>query len=272
MIYYSLSTLMWLGCKKILIVSRPDQIALFAKLLGDGASFGISIEYAAQTEALGIPHALLSSKDWINRHPEEEQIALMLGDNLFYGESLINLLKSFSSLGHYNQHQARILGYHVRNPEDYGVAIIEDGKLVDMVEKPKGLTNGLAIPGLYMLDRRAIPFAESLRPSRRGELEIVDLLRCYFARNELVLLPLGRGVAWFDTGTPGSLLQAAQFIASIQERQGLKIACLEEVAFRQGFITHKQLEELSEKVSSGDYRHYLMDLASESSLDPIIQI
>ena len=253
MIYYPLSVLMLAGIREIMIIVRPDDLAQFQSLLGDGKQWGIYIEYATQTEPRGIPDAYLIAKDFLSGKPS----TLILGDNLFYGQSLhLTLQKSIRDM-----RGATIFAYPVSDPERYGVITLDtDKKPVKIVEKPKDSISNLAIPGLYIFDQRAVELALNLKPSERGEIEITDIINRYLQIGDLEVEVFSRGVAWFDSGTSESLLQAATYVHSLQSRQGQGIACLEEVAYRMGYIDVNAVEIAYNKMQSSSYGEYLKTL------------
>lgn len=257
MIYYPLATLLDAGIRDVLLISTPSELPRFEALLGDGSQFGMTISYAEQAEPNGIAYAILIGKEFSRGEP----VALILGDNIFYGNMhLDEIVASFES-------GAVAFGYPVRNPQRYGVVELDaDDNVVSMVEKPTHPRSNLAVPGLYLYDGKAAELAESLTPSARGELEITSLNTAYLDRGELKVVRLARGIAWLDSGTHESLLQAANFIATIEERQGLKIACLEEIAFRSGYITESEFSELIDAMPNSGYRDYLEGVAAEFSL------
>jgi glucose-1-phosphate thymidylyltransferase len=254
MIYYPLATLMLAGIREVLLISTPSDVPRFQSLLGDGSQWGISLEYAVQPQPNGIAQAFLIGE----RFCAGQEVALILGDNLFYGVMRLDeVVREFRS-------GATIFGYPVRDPQRYGVVEFDEaGKVVSLVEKPQQPRSNLAVPGLYLYDRHVVERTRALRPSARGELEITDLNRAYLERGELRALRLGRGIAWLDTGTHESLLEAANFIAAIETRQGLKIACLEEIAFRQGYLDAAGLERTVRAMPSSPYRDYCARLLEE---------
>ncbi len=253
MIYYPLSTLMLAGIREILVISTPQDLPRFQELLGDGSWLGLSINYAEQPRPEGIAQALVISREFLAGGPS----CLILGDNIFYGHGLPEILRATARL----ERGAVIFGYWVKQPEHYGVVEFDaDGQAIALEEKPASPRSHWAIPGLYFYDGRAPDLAASLRPSARGELEITDLNRRYLDLGELRVERLGRGFAWLDTGTHESLLQAANFIRTLEERQGLKVACLEEIAWRQGYITASELEKLAAGMANNSYGAYLLDL------------
>ena len=254
MICYPLATLMLGGLRDVLIISTPKDLPMLQDYLGDGARLGIRIEYAAQPKPEGIAQAFLIGADFLR----DSGASLILGDNIFYGN--LDFYREALAL----EHGACIFGYQVRDPERYGVVEFgPDGRALSLEEKPKQPKSNFAIPGLYVYDENVVEFTRQLRPSARGELEITDLNLVYLQRNALHVKPLGRGMAWLDTGTQTSLLEAGNYIATIEHRQGLKIACLEEVAFRMNFIDQAQLEKLIETLPKGEYREYLRLVSAE---------
>jgi len=257
MIYYPLTTLMLAGIRRVLVITTPHDRAAFEHLLGDGARWGMEIEYAVQPSPEGLAQAFLIGERFIDGDP----CALVLGDNLFYGHGLSGLLEEAGTL----EHGASVFGYYVKNPSDYGVAEFDaDGVVVGLEEKPAAPKSHYAVAGLYFYDERVVSMAARLTPSPRGELEITDLNRLYLEDASLRLVKLGRGVAWLDTGTPEALLQASNFIQTIETRQGLQVACPEEVAFRRGWIDGRRLTELAEPLLKTAYGRYLAELAGEA--------
>jgi glucose-1-phosphate thymidylyltransferase len=255
LIYYPLSTLMLAGIREILLISTSSDIGGFQKLLGDGSRLGLSIDYARQARPDGIAQALLIAREFLGRAP----CALILGDNIFYGQGLRPMLEAAAR----QDCGATIFAYPVRDPEHYGVVELDaEGRPISIVEKPAQPRSNLAVPGLYFYDSSAVEIAAGLMPSARGELEITDVNRAYLERGELRVQPFSRGFAWLDTGTPDSLLDAANFVALIEKRQGLKIACLEEVAFREGLLTRDHLLSLAGEMKC-DYGRHLTDLANQ---------
>jgi glucose-1-phosphate thymidylyltransferase len=255
MIYYPLSMLMLAGIREILIISTPEALPLFRDLLKDGSQWGLKFEYAEQAEPRGLADAFLVGRDFIGDSP----VCLTLGDNIFYGEGMMSLLQSCASL----KDGAMIFGYKVHDPERYGIVDFDEHEnVLSIEEKPKKSKSNWAVPGIYFYDHQVVKIAESLKPSPRGEIEITDLNRIYLNRKQLKIKLFGRGVAWLDAGTHESLLQAASFIQTIQERQGLMISCPEEIAFRMGFIDHEQLFKLGQELSSNSYGQYLLDVAN----------
>ena len=261
MIYYPLSTLMLSGIRDFLIITTPEDQTLFKKLLGDGSQIGISIIYKIQKNPKGIAEAFLIGEDFIKGHSS----ALILGDNLFYGNELIEKLKQNNEN---NNKGATVFAYPVSNPEDYAVAEIGfNGEILTIEEKPKKPRSKYAITGLYFYDDSVIERAKKIIPSNRGELEITDIQKDYLESGELKVEQLGRGMAWLDTGTCESLNEASSFVRTIENRQGLKIGCPEEVAYRMGFISKSQLETLAYPLLKSGYGKYLMSLLNEDSSD-----
>jgi glucose-1-phosphate thymidylyltransferase len=261
MIYYPLSTLMLAGIRTILIISTPSDLPLFRELLGDGSQWGLEFTYAEQATPNGIAEAFLIGRDFIGG----DRVALVLGDNLFYGGGLRLVLQRAVD----RQVGATIFAYSVRDPQRYGVVQLRaDGTVVDIEEKPERPKSSLAVTGLYFYDNDVVNIARALAPSGRGELEITDVHREYLRRGELVVEPLSRGVAWLDTGTHESLLDASNFIEVVENRQGLKIGCIEEIACRCGFIDPMQLVALAEPLRQSQYGDYLMRVATELADKP----
>ena len=257
MIYYPLSVLMVAGIREILLISTPDDLPIFRKILGDGSHLGLSFFYAEQPRPEGLAQAFIIGESFIGQDP----VCLMLGDNIFYGPGLSKILRRAAQL----TRGGLIFGYMVRDPERYGVVEFDsEGKVTGIVEKPKNPKSQYAVPGLYFYDNDVVNIARELKPSYRGELEITDVNLAYLKRNDLRVELLGRGFAWLDTGTHEALQQAASYVQAIQERQGLKVACLEEIAFRLGYIDSEQLENLASKYLKNDYGQYLMEIARES--------
>jgi glucose-1-phosphate thymidylyltransferase len=254
MICYPLATLMLGGLREVLIISTSKDLPMLEDYLGDGSRFGIRIEYAAQSKPDGIAQAFLIGADFLG----DAGASLILGDNIFYGK--LDFYREALAL----ERGACIFGYQVRDPERYGVVEFgPDGRAISLEEKPKDPKSHFAIPGLYVYDNRVVEFCHGLKPSARGELEITDLNSLYLERNELHVKLLSRGMAWLDTGTQTSLLEAGNYIATIEHRQGLKIACLEEAAFRMGFIEQAQLERIVDDLPKGEYREYLRLVCAE---------
>jgi glucose-1-phosphate thymidylyltransferase len=257
MIYYPLSVLMLAGIREILVITTPTDRPLFERLLGDGSPFGLRLSYAAQPEPAGLAQAFLIGADFLGDAPS----ALILGDNLFYGHDLVKSLRAASA----HARGATIFGYHVANPTAYGVVeFAANGAVRSLEEKPAQPKSNYAVPGLYFYDGDAVRLTRRLKPSKRGELEITDLNRLYLQQRKLRVELLGRGTAWLDTGTHDSLLDAAQFVQVIEQRQGLKIACLEEIAFHQKWITRAQLEQQITRHGHSAYGAYLRGLLKGS--------
>ncbi len=249
MVYYPLSTLMLAGIDRVLLISTPEDISGYERLLGDGRQLGLQIQYAVQPNPEGLAQAFLIGREFVGG----DSVALALGDNIFYGQSFQRMLTAAAAAGP----GATVFAYAVKDPSRYGVVELDsDGRPTSLVEKPPQPKSKYAVTGLYFYDNQVLDIAAGLRPSARGELEITDVNREYLNRGQLHVQLLGRGFAWLDTGTPESLLQAANFIETIELRQGLKIACLEEVAYRKGFITAQQLQALAEALRN-DYGDYL---------------
>ncbi len=256
MIYYPLSTLMLAGIREVLVISTPRDTPRLRELLGDGDHWGISIEYAVQSEPGGIAQAFVIGRGFLGGGPS----CLVLGDNLFHGAGLTGLLQNAARL----QHGGLIFGYRVKDPGRYGVVEFDGaGRAVSIEEKPEKPRSCFAVPGLYFYDGQAAEIATGLRPSKRGELEITDLNRAYLERGQLEVAKLARGIAWLDTGTHESLLDAAQYIQTIERRQGLKVGCPEEVAFRMGLIDASRLERLANGLGRNDYSAYLLSLLEQ---------
>jgi glucose-1-phosphate thymidylyltransferase len=254
MIYYPLSTLMLAGIRDILIITTPDDLPRFRQLLGDGTELGVRFEYAEQARPEGLAQAFLIGADFI----AGERVALVLGDNLFFGQGWSQLVKSIAA----EQSGATIFAHYVRDPERYGVVEFDgDGRAIGIEEKPSTPRSNFAVPGLYFYDRDVTARARTLRPSARGELEITDLNASYLRDGQLSVRQLGRGIAWMDTGTHQSLLQAANFVEAIEERQGLMIGSIEEVAFRMGFIDAASLRQLAQSSAKSSYGQYLLAVA-----------
>jgi glucose-1-phosphate thymidylyltransferase len=253
MIYYPLSTLMLAGIREILIISTPQDLPLFYRLLGDGSQLGIKLVYEEQPRPEGLAQAFIIGREFIG----DDTVALILGDNIFYGESLSEKLQDASQL----TTGGIVFGYQVNDPERYGVMEFDDqGKVTSIEEKPQQPKSNYAVTGLYFYDNQVVGIASQLEPSPRGELEITDVNKIYLKQGQLKVEELGRGVAWLDTGTHESLLQASAFVETIEQRQGLKIACIEEVAYRMGYISKKQILFLSEDLQKNGYGKYLLQI------------
>lgn len=258
MIYYPLSTLLLAGIREILIISTPQDQPAFQRLLGDGSQWGVSFSYAQQPSPDGLAQAFIIGKDFIG----DSSVALALGDNIFYGHGFAEQLRRAAL----RTSGATVFGYRVKDPERYGVVEFDkDGKAIGLVEKPKNPKSNYAVTGIYFYDNSVVDIAHNLKPSPRGELEITDVNIAYLERNQLAVERLGRGMAWLDTGTHESLLQACNFIQTLQERQGLMVACVEEIAFIRGFISREELAALAEKYQKSSYGQYLQRLATDSS-------
>jgi glucose-1-phosphate thymidylyltransferase len=258
MIYYPLATLMSAGIREFLIITTPRDQAAFQDLLGTGAQWGLSFDYMVQAIPNGIAQALILGEAFLGGAPS----ALILGDNIFYGANLTTLLQSASK----RESGATVFGYYVQDPERYGVMQFDaQGKVTDLMEKPKSPPSNYAVTGIYFYDARAPGLAKSLAPSARGELEITDLNRAYLKLGDLHVERLGRGTAWLDTGTHNSLLDAGVFVRIIEERQGLKVACVEEIAWRSGFIDTSHLVKLAEPLAKSGYGEYLLRIVKEST-------
>ena len=258
MIYYPLTTLMLAGIRDILIINTPHEQALFQKLLGDGSQWGINLTYAVQPDPGGLAQAYLIGEKFVDNHPS----CLILGDNIYHGSGLANLLAKADS----RDQGATVFGYRVNDPERYGVAEFDEtGKVIDLEEKPENPRSNYAVTGLYFYDNQACNIAKNLAPSPRGELEITDLNKVYLQQSELMVELMGRGYAWLDTGTHDSLTDASNFIATIEKRQGIKIACPEEIAFHKNWITVEQVEKLAHPIRKNGYGQYLLSLVDEHS-------
>lgn len=254
MIYYPLSTLMMAGIRDILIITTADDLELFKKLLSDGSQLGCQFSYAVQQEPNGLAEAFIIGKEFIGR----SKVVLILGDNIFYGTGLEKLLNENT-----DPDGGIIYGYHVNDPNRYGVVAFDNaGQAISIEEKPQKPKSNYAIPGIYFYDNEVIEIAASIKPSERGELEISDVNKAYLEQGKLHVSILDKGIAWLDTGTFSSLMQASQFVQVIEERQGLKIGCIEEVAFRQGYINTEQLQRLAAPLLKSGYGAYLMNLIS----------
>ena len=253
MIYYPLSTLMLAGIRDILLITTPHDQALFKTLLGDGSKLGLNLQYEIQPEPKGLAQAFTIGEKFIGKDP----CSLVLGDNIYYGVGLRLMLENAASL----TDGAMVFGYYVKDPERYGVAEVDkSGKVLSLEEKPKNPKSNYAVTGLYFYDNNVIEIAKSIKPSHRGELEITDVNKAYLEAGKLKLQMMGRGMAWLDTGTHESLLEASNFIATIEHRQGLKVACIEEIAWRKGYIDDSQIEKLAAPMLKNQYGQYLMDL------------
>ena len=256
MIYYPLSVLMLAGIREILIISTPEDLPKFKHLFGDGAQLGLSFSYEEQPHPEGLAQAFIIGRDFIGADP----VCLILGDNIFQGHSLQKILRKAVTL----EKGALIFGYRVRDPERYGVVEFDDsGKVINIEEKPEKPKSNFAVPGLYIYDNTVVDIAADLKPSPRGELEITDVNRAYLRAGNMRVELLGRGFAWLDTGTHEALAQASAFVQAIQDRQGVKISCVEEIAYRLGYINTGQLKKLAKNLLKNDYGQYLMEIAAE---------
>ncbi len=257
MVYYPLSTLMLAGIRDILIVSTPHDLPLFRQLLGDGSKWGVTFDYVEQSSPDGLPQAFLLGEDFIGSN----DVALILGDNIFYGYNFPGMLKAAVE-----RSGSTVFAYPVRDPERYGVVEFDENKkAVSLEEKPDIPRSNHAVTGLYFFDNKIVEIAKGLKPSSRGELEILDTVRPYMEAGELHVQELGRGFAWLDTGTHDSLLEAGTFVETLEKRQGLKISCVEEIAWRKGFISTEQLREQGESLKKNEYGQYLLRLVAEES-------
>ncbi|HET7562722.1 MAG TPA: glucose-1-phosphate thymidylyltransferase RfbA [Rhodanobacteraceae bacterium] len=256
MIFYPLSVLMLAGIREVLVINTPHEQAMFQRLLGDGSQWGIRIEYAVQPSPDGLAQAFLIGREFISGQPS----CLILGDNIFYGHGLTQLLQRASA----RERGATVFGYWVRDPERYGVAEFDkDRRVIGLEEKPAKPKSNYAVTGLYFYDERVCDFAAQLKPSARGELEITDLNRCYLEDGSLMLEQLGRGYAWLDTGTHESMMEAGNYIATVENRQGLKVCCPEEIAFQSGWIDAQQVRELAKPLAKTGYGQYLLQMIEQ---------
>jgi glucose-1-phosphate thymidylyltransferase len=256
MVYYPLSSLMLAGIREILVISTPQDLQSFQRLLGDGADFGLEISYAAQPSPEGLAQAFRIGRDFVGA----DRVALALGDNVFYGHGFPELLRTAAA----RERGATVFAYHVRDPERYGVVeLAPDGRALSLEEKPARPRSPWAVTGLYFYDARVLDVAAELQPSPRGELEITDVNRAFLEWGELHVAKLGRGIAWLDTGTHESLLQAAEFIAAVESRQGLKVACLEEIAFRMGWLAGERVLAAADGLGRTEYADYLRRIVAE---------
>jgi len=256
MVYYPLSMLMLAGIREILVISSPEDLPAFQRLLGDGNQWGLAFSYAQQTQPRGLADAFIIGRDFVG----EDHVSLILGDNIFFGTGLWDQLKQAAQL----REGALVFAYPVRDPERYGIIEFDkDERVISIEEKPRKPRSSFAVPGLYFYDNQVLELAAHLKPSRRGELEITDINRIYLQKGQLRMQQLGRGIAWLDAGTHETLLQAANFVQSVEERQGLMIGCPEEIAYRVGFINQQQLQDLARKLRHNSYGDYLLRLADE---------
>ncbi len=256
MIYYPISVLMLAGIRDILIISTPEDLPAFENLLGDGSQWGLSFSYVEQPRPEGLAQAFIIGKHFIGK----DRVCLILGDNVLYGHGLPQVLQRAVRL----EKGGVVFGYRVRDPERYGIVQFDDkGKVLSIEEKPSQPKSHYAVPGLYFFDNQVIEIAENLKPSPRGELEITDVNRAYLSRGELKVEILGRGFAWLDAGTHDSLLEASAFIETIEKRQGLKVSCVEEIAYRMGYINTEQLSQLAQSLNGNGYGRYLLDILED---------
>lgn len=256
MVYYPLATLMQAGIQEILIISTPEEIHRFENLLGDGANFGVSISYKVQPSPDGLAQAFILAEEFL----DASAAALVLGDNMFYGHELTKSLQNANA----QTDGGTVFGYHVANPRAYGVVEFDDsGTAISIEEKPEVPKSNYAVPGLYFFDERVVEFAKNVQPSARGELEITDVIDQYLQRGDLKVEIMGRGTAWLDTGTHDDLLAAANFISTIEKRQGLKVNCPEEVAYRNGWLSEEKLREIAKPLCKSGYGEYLLNLIEE---------
>ena len=254
MIYYPLSTLMLSGIREILIISTPEHLPVYKKMLGDGSHLGLDISYEVQEEPKGLAHAFIIGEEFIG----DDNVSLILGDNIFYGQNFSKILRRAADL----EEGATIFGYYVKDPSSFGVVEFDENKKVlSLEEKPDNPKSSYAVPGLYFYDNTVVEKAKRIEPSDRGELEITDINKLYLEEEQLMVEHFGRGMAWFDAGTHDGLLEAATFVEAIQKRQGLYIACIEEIAYRLGYINSKQLQELAQPLLKTNYGKYLMELS-----------
>ena len=254
LIYYPLSVLLLAGIREILVISTPDDLPMYKKLLGDGSRLGISLTYKVQERSRGLADAFIVGEEFVGN----DSVCLILGDNVFYGTNLSSILWQAMA----NEHGATIFGYLVHDPRAFGVVEFDENhKVLSIEEKPQRPKSNYAVPGLYIYDNRVIEIAKNVKPSARGEIEITSVNNAYLEMGELNVVLLKRGMAWLDTGSPKGMLQAAEFVETIQERQGFYVSCIEEIAWRRGFITTEQLLELGEELYMTDYGQYLIEIA-----------
>ena len=256
LIYYPLSVLMLAGIREILIISTPEDIPVFERLLGDGSSLGVRFTYKVQDQPRGLADAFILGEDFIG----DDNVCLILGDNVFYGQDLTRVLNKASAV----KEGAVIFGYPVKDARSFGVVEFDENKkVISIEEKPKYPKSNYAVPGLYFYDNRVVEIAKSVKPSSRGEIEITSVNNAYLENNDLNVILLGRGMAWLDTGTPEGMLKAAEYVEAVQSRQGFYIACLEEIAWRRGFINDEQLKAVGESLKMTDYGQYILSLLEE---------
>ncbi len=256
LVYHPISVLMLAGIKDILIISTPHDLPNFEKLLGDGSQFGVNFSYKVQPSPDGLAQAFILGEEFIG----DDDVALVLGDNIFYGQGFSAMLKN--AVNNAKSGRATVFGYQVKDPQRFGVVEFDkDGKVLSLEEKPEHPKSNYAVTGLYFYDNKVVEYAKSLKPSKRGELEITDLNKVYLSKDKLNVALLGRGFAWLDTGTHKTLLQAGQYVQTIEENQGIKIACLEEVAYRMGFLTKEQVVKYSENYAKNEYFEYVRELS-----------
>lgn len=256
LIYYPLSVLMLAGIKDILIISTQEDTPVYEKLLGNGSTFGLKFTYKVQEKPRGLADAFILGEDFIGK----DNVCLILGDNVFYGQNLTALLNKAKNL----EKGATIFGYPVKDPRSFGVVEFDENyKVISIEEKPEKPKSKFAVPGLYFYDNKVVEIAKKVKPSARGEIEITAINNAYLEKDELNVILLGRGMAWLDTGTPEGMLKAAEYVEAVQSRQGLYIACLEEIAWRRGFITGEQLRQVGEKLRMTDYGEYILSLLNE---------
>ena len=257
LIYYPLSVLMLAGIKEILIISTPEDVPVYERLLEDGSTLGIRIEYIVQEKPRGLADAFILGEAFIGK----ERVCLILGDNVFYGQSLTSVLESAKA----NEIGATIFGYPVHNPTDFGVVEFDENKnVISIEEKPKQPKSTYAVPGLYFYDNDVIEIAKNVKPSKRGEIEITSVNNAYLEKGKLKVELLGRGMAWLDTGTPEGMLKASEFVEAVQSRQGFYISCIEEIAWRRGFITKEQLKAIGNELKMTDYGKYILSIVKEN--------
>lgn len=263
LIYYPLSVLMIAGIREILVISTPEDTPQYEKLLGSGSHLGISIEYKVQEQPRGLAEAFILGEDFINADDKKDGVCLILGDNVFYGPYFGGLLRQAKERVQ-NNGGAAVFGYPVNNPSDFGVIAFDDtGKAISIEEKPTAPKSNYAVPGLYFYDNSVIEVAKNVQPSERGEIEITAINEHYLEKGELYVTLMGRGMAWLDTGSPDRMHKASSFVASVQEMQGFYVACIEEIAWRNGFITTEQFVQLGQQMKSTDYGQYILSLAKE---------